>query len=191
MLSILEIRYGLNSDNVSPDLLEAIYDACINFHEKLTIDDLRNCFNHAQIEKKQYQKITLDEFIEPIKSYIQVKQVSRQVLIDLQVEQQKQQQQKQKEIDFYNEARKCYLESLKLGEWQGDMFQAKAIARGFWDSLYDQQKKEIQAKATEEFKEAQVRALNDQFYITPDKLYFLANELIKFSVKSGKLFVEI
>lgn len=190
MLSILEIRYGLNSDNVSPDLLEAIYDACVNFHEKLTIDDLRNCFNHAQIEKKQYQKITLDEFLEPVKAYIQVKQVARQILINFQLDEQKQAIEKQKEIDFYNTARDLYKSSLEGRVWLGDMFQAKVLARPFWDALYQDERKQMQVLATEKVKKAQIQAIDNPLVIVADKNFYLAQETISYCVKRGKMFIQ-
>jgi hypothetical protein len=190
ILSILEIRYGLNSDNVSTNLLEAIYESCINFHEKLAVEDLKNCFNFAKIEKKQYQKITLDEFLEPIKSYIQVKQVARQILIEIEQQEQKEQIEKQKEIDFYNEARNLYKESLKGGEWLGDMFQAKVLARPFWDALYMEERKQIQMIATEKVKDAQILAIDNPLIIVADKNFYLAQEVISHCVKQGKTFIQ-
>ena len=190
ILSILEIRYGLNSDNVSTNLLEAIYESCINFHEKLAVEDLKNCFNFAKIEKKQYQKITLDEFLEPIKSYIQVKQVARQILIEIEQQEQKEQIEKQKEIDFYNEARDLYKSSLEAREWLGDMFQAKVLARPFWDALYMDERKQIQLLATEKVKDAQILAIDNPLIIVADKNFYLAQEVISHCVKQGKTFIQ-
>jgi hypothetical protein len=175
---------------VSSALLEAIYESCINFHEKLAVEDLKNCFNFAKIEKKQYQKITLDEFLEPIKSYIQVKQVARQILIEIEQQEQKEQIEKQKEIDFYNEARDLYKESLKNGKWLGDMFQAKVLARPFWDALYLDECKQIQILATEKVKDAQNLAIDNPLIIVADKNFYLAQEVISHCVKQGKTFIQ-
>lgn len=190
ILSILEIRYGLNNDNVSTNLLEAIYESCLSFHEKLAVEDLKNCFNFAKIEKKQYQKITLDEFLEPIKAYIQVKQVARQILIDIEAQEQKQTLEKQKEIDFYNTARDLYKSSLDGRVWLGDMFQAKVLARPFWDALYQDERKEMQLKATEKVKEDQIQAIDNPLVIVADKNYYLAQETISYCVKNGKMFIQ-
>jgi hypothetical protein len=190
ILSILEIRYGLNSDNVSTNLIEAIYESCINFHEKLAVEDLKNCFNFAKIEKKQYQKITLDEFLEPIKSYIQVKQVARQILIEIEQQEQKEQIEKQKEIDFYNEARDLYKSSLEAREWLGDMFQAKVLARPFWDALYLEERKEIQLLATAKYSSSVTESIDNPLIIVPDKNFYLAQEVISHCVKQGKTFIQ-
>ena len=190
ILSILEIRYGLNNDNVSSNLLEAIYESCLSFHEKLAVEDLKNCFNFAKIEKKQYQKITLDEFLEPIKAYIQVKQVARQILIDIESQEQKEALEKQKEIDFYNEARDLYKSSLEGRQWLGDMFQAKVLARPFWDALYMDERKQMQVQATEKVKEAQIQAIDNPLIIVADKNFYLAQETISYCVKEGKMFIQ-
>lgn len=190
ILSILEIRYGLNSDNVSTNLIEAIYESCINFHEKLAVEDLKNCFNFAKIEKKQYQKITLDEFLEPIKSYIQVKQVARQILIEIEQQEQKEQIEKQKEIDFYNEARDLYKSSLEAREWLGDMFQAKVLARPFWDALYMDERKEIQLLATAKYSSSVAESIDNPLIIVADKNFYLAQEVISHCVKQGKTFIQ-
>ena len=191
ILSVLEIRYGLNNENVSPELLDAIFESCINFHENLTVEDLKNCFNHAKIEKKQFQKITLDEFLEPIRAYIQIKQVARQAIIDLQNEQDKEQNEKQKEIDFYNQARDLYKESLKGGEWLGDMFQARVIARGFWDALYLDEREGLKMIATDEVNELKIKSSLDPMILVYDPKFYLAHEVIKYSVRQQKKFIEL
>lgn len=190
-LSILEIRYGLNNENVSPELLDAIYESCLSFHEKLSIEDLKNCFNHAKIEKKQFQKITLDEFLEPIRSYIQVKQVARQLIIDLQHKEYQELIEKQKVMEFYNQARELYKESLKGGEWLGDMFQARVIARGFWDALYLDEREGIKMIAADEVKELKIKAIDNPLILVYDPKFYLAHEVIKYSVRQNKKFIEL
>ena len=187
---ILEIRYGLDSNNASTYLIDSIFDACVNIKEPLTIDDMKCCFNYVKIEKKAFQKITLDEFLEPIKDYTQKKQVARQIIIDLQIAQDKIALEKQKEIDFYNEARELYKESLNGGEWLGDMFQAKVLARPFWDALYMDERKQIQLIATEKVKDAQTLAIDNPLIIVPDKNFYLAQEVISHCVKQGKTFIQ-
>ena len=189
---ILEIRYGLDSNNASTYLIDSIFDACVNIKEPLTIDDMKCCFNYVKIEKKAFQKITLDEFLEPIKDYTQKKQVARQIIIDLQIDKDKIALEKQKEIDFYNEARELYKLSVSqtYPEWLGDMFQAKVLARPFWDALYMDERKEIQMIATEKIKDAQTLAIDNPLIIVADKNFYLAQEVISHCVKQGKTFIQ-
>lgn len=142
------------------------------------------------VEKKAFQKITLDEFLAPIKDYTQKKQVARQIIIDLQIEKQKEALEKQKEIDFYNEARDLYKSSLERRQWLGDMFQAKVLARPFWDALYMDERKQMQVQATEKVKEAQIQAIDNPLIIVADKNFYLAQETISYCVKEGKMFIQ-
>ena len=187
---ILEIRYGLDSNNASTYLIDSIFDACVNIKEPLTIDDMKCCFNYVKIEKKAFQKITLDEFLEPIKDYTQKKQVARQIIIDLQIYQDKISLEKQKEIDFYNEARELYKSSLEAREWLGDMFQAKVLARPFWDALYMDERKQIQLLATDKFNSALIFSVDNPLIIVADKNFYLAQEVISHCVKQGKTFIQ-
>ena len=187
---VLEIRYGLDSNNVSTYLIDSIFEATVNIKEPLTIDDIKCCFNFTSVEKKAFQKITLDEFLAPIKDYTQKKQVARQIIIDLQIEQQKEALEKQKEIDFYNEARDLYKSSLEGRQWLGDMFQAKVLARPFWDALYMDERKQMQVQATEKVKEAQIQAVDNPLIIVADKNFYLAQETISYCVKEGKMFIQ-
>jgi hypothetical protein len=173
-------------------LIDSIFDACVNIKEPLTIDDMKCCFNYVKIEKKAFQKITLDEFLEPIKDYTQKKQVARQIIIDLQIEQDKIALEKQKEIDFYNKARELYKLSISqtYPEWLGDMFQAKVLARPFWDALYMEERKQIQMIATEKVKNAQTLAIDNPLIIVADKNFYLAQEVISHCVKQGKTFIQ-
>jgi hypothetical protein len=171
-------------------LIDSIFDACVNIKEPLTIDDMKCCFNYVKIEKKAFQKITLDEFLEPIKDYTQKKQVARQIIIDLQIYQDKISLEKQKEIDFYNEARELYKSSLEAREWLGDMFQAKVLARPFWDALYMDERKQIQLLATDKFNSALIFSVDNPLIIVADKNFYLAQEVISHCVKQGKTFIQ-
>jgi hypothetical protein len=111
-------------------------------------------------------------------------------LIEIEQQEQKEQIEKQKEIDFYNKARDLYKESLKGGEWLGDMFQAKVLARPFWDALYMEERKQIQMIATEKVKEAQILAIDNPLIIVADKNFYLAQEVISHCVKQGKTFIQ-
>ena len=128
--------------------------------------------------------------MEPIKAYIQVKQVARQILIDIEAQEQKEALEKQKEIDFYNEARDLYKSSLNGRQWLGDMFQAKVLARPFWDALYTDERKQMQVQATEKVKEAQIQAIDNPLIIVADKNFYLAQETISYCVKEGKMFIQ-
>ena len=134
--------------------------------------------------------MTRDELLQPISDYWTKKQNLIQQLKLIEVEQEKIAIEKQKEIDFYNEARDLYKSSLKGGEWLGDMFQAKVLARPFWDALYMEERKEIQLLATAKYSSSVAESIDNPLIIVADKNFYLAQEVISHCVKQGKTFIQ-
>jgi len=186
----MEIRYGLDSDKVSSELVDAIYESCLNLNEEIFVEDLKNCFNFTEIEKRQFQKITLDEFMGPVREYLQKKQIARQAFIDLNLDQQKAEIEKNKEAEFKQQAEQCYLESLKVGQWQGDMFQARVLVKPFWDNLFKEDREFITQLANDKIMADKNKAILDPFVIVYDKLYYLAQETMTYAIKKGKKLIK-
>jgi hypothetical protein len=186
----MEIRYGLDSDKVSSELVDAIYEACLNLNEEIFVEDLKNCFNFTEIEKRKFQKITLDEFMTPVRDYLQKKQIARQAFIDLNLEQQKAEIEKNKETEFLQQAEQCYLLSLESKNWLGDMFQARVLVKPFWEALYKEEREYLTEMANIKIQEDKNRAILDPFVIVYDKLYYLAQETMIYAIKKGKKLIK-
>ena len=186
----MEIRYGLDSDKVSSELVDAIYEACLNLNEEIFVEDLKNCFNFTEIEKRKFQKITLDEFMTPVRDYLQKKQIARQAFIDLNLEQQKAEIEKNKEAEFLQQAEQCYLLSLESKNWLGDMFQARVLVKPFWEALYKEEREYLTEMANIKIQEDKNRAILDPFVIVYDKLYYLAQETMIYAIKKGKKLIK-
>jgi len=182
--------FGVRSENLNTELFQLALLALPNRFKGITIQDIRNSYFETEIIKREYVSLTRDELLQPISDYWTKKQNLIQQLKLIEVEQDKIALEKRKEIDFYNEARDLYKESLKGGEWLGDMFQAKVLARPFWDALYLDERKEIQMIATEKVKEAQTLAIDNPLIIVADKNFYLAQEVISHCVKQGKTFIQ-
>jgi len=182
--------FGVRSENLNTELFQLALLALPNRFKGITIQDIRNSYFETEIVKREYVSLTRDELLQPISDYWTKKQNLIQQLKLIEVEQEKIVLEKQKEIDFYNEARELYKESLKGGEWLGDMFQAKVLARPFWDALYMEERKQIQLIATEKVKDAQTLAIDNPLIIVADKNFYLAQEVISHCVKQGKTFIQ-
>lgn len=185
---ILEIRFGLDFENQNANMTAAIYEALISQQENLTIDDLRCCFNFAEIEKKPYSKITVDEFMAPVKDYVKKKALARICAQEEHIAYVKEIAQAEAEHQFFLGAKALYFESLKAGEWKGDMFQARVIAKNFYMRL-----KEWHDEIKDEAKDAWLRQKHqdeDKVTVTPDKLYFLGQSTVKKAVEFGLKWVE-
>jgi len=182
--------FGVRSENLNTELFQLALLALPNRFKGITIQDIRNSYFETEIVKREYVSLTRDELLQAIADYWTKKQNLIQQLKLIELEQEKLALEKQKEIDFYNEARELYKESLKGGEWLGDMFQAKVLARPFWDALYMEERKQIQMIATEKVKDAQILAIDNPLIIVADKNFYLAQEVISHCVKQGKTFIQ-
>ena len=188
MKDILEIRFGLDFENQNPNMTAAIYEALIAQQENLTIDDLRCCFNFAEVEKKPFSKITVDEFMAPVKDYVKKKSLARICAQEEHIAYVKEIAQAEAAHQFFLGAKALYFESLKAGEWKGDMFQARAIAKNFYMRL-----KEWHDEIKDEAKDAwllQKHKDEDKVTVTPDKLYFLGQSTVRKAVEFGLKWVE-
>lgn len=182
--------YGIRPDNVSTEMFQLAFIALKDRFKGITIEDVRLAYFNSVIVKKEFVSLTRDELLEPISDYWMKKENLKDQIKLAEIEKQKEIQIKQEEIEFRNKAKQCYINSLNMGEWQGDMFQAKVIARGFWDSLYLEDRKDLQERATEEIKSLQRQAKVNPLVIVYDKYFYLAQEVIKDSVKKGRKFID-
>lgn len=182
--------FGVRSENLNTELFQLALLALPNRFKGITIQDIRNSYFETEIVKREYVSLTRDELLQPISDYWTKKQNLIQQLKLIEVEQDKIALEKQKEIDFYNEARDLYKSSLEAREWLGDMFQAKVLARPFWDALYLDERKEIQLLATAKYSSSVSESIDNPLIIVPDKNFYLAQEVISHCVKQGKTFIQ-
>ena len=183
--------FGVRSDNLSDELFQLALLVLPNRFPGITIQDIRNAYFENVITKKEFVSLTRDELLQPIADYWTKKQNLLQQIKLIEMENEKEQNEKQKEIDFYNQARELYKESLKGGEWLGDMFQARVIARGFWDAFYLDEREGLKMIATDEVNELKIKSSLDPMILVYDPKFYLAHEVIKYSVRQNKKFIEL
>ena len=150
---------------------------------------MRCCFNYNEVEKKPFSKITIDEFMTPIREYVKNKQIARICAQEVQIEYVKEVAQAEAAHQFFLGAKALYMESLRDGHWKGDMFQARAIAKNFYSRLQIEHD-----NIKDEAKDAYLRQKHqdeDKVTVTPDKLYFLAQSTVKKAVEYKLKWTEI
>lgn len=185
-MEILEIRYGLESERINDALLSSIIDVLVNLSEPLSIDDLKACFDFATVQKIPGQKMTLDEFMTPIRDYIKKKQILRQVIEQQHIENTKQQASNEAEEQFFLRAKQKYIDSLEFNEWMGTMFEAKAIADKFWRAMTKAEREALLKHTADVY--YREKAANDQeelFLKSWRVKHYLAHEAIKHACKNG------
>jgi hypothetical protein len=185
-LKILEIRYGLESERISNDLLSAIIQTLLNSNEPLSLDDLNTCFEFTPVQKIPGQKMTLDEFMMPIRDYIKKKQILRQVIEQQHIENTKQQASNEAEEQFFLRAKQKYIDSLEFNEWMGDMFEARVIADKFWRQMRHEWANLKDAARDVYIRDVAKNQVEDAVQqILPKKIYYLAQETVKLACKNG------
>jgi hypothetical protein len=187
ILEILEIRYGLESERINDALLSSIIDALVNLSEPLSIDDLKACFDFTTVQKIPGQKMTLDEFMTPVRDYVKKKQILRQCVEAQHIENTKQVAQDEAEEQFFLRAKQKYIDSLEFNEWMGTMFEAKAIADKFWRAMTKAEREVLTTHAADIYYREKVA--NDQEGVIPkimaSKKHYLAHQAIKHACKNG------
>lgn len=132
--------------------------------------------------------MTVDEFMLPVHEYVKNKQVARICIQEEHIAHVKEIAQAEAAQQFFLGAKALYFESLKAGEWKGDMFQARVIAKNFYMRL-----KEWHDEIKDEAKDAWLRQKHQdegKVTVTPDKLYFLGQSTVKKAVEFGLKWVE-
>tara|TARA_R110000868_G_scaffold309986_1_gene571209 strand:+ start:2418 stop:3059 length:642 start_codon:yes stop_codon:yes gene_type:complete len=148
------LLFGLNKENVHPDLFRTAYAKMSEAFVGCTVQDVRNSFNDAVIEKKAYTTLTRDELIQPIRDYWQKKQVIKYELRKVESKVSDELAMKEEALKFRTDAHKLYLECLNNGTgWTGTDMQAKTFAKNFADMFSQEFKTSVIKKAQLEFHE--------------------------------------
>lgn len=133
--------------------------------------------------------MTIDEFMVPVHEYVKNKQIARICIQEEHIAYVKEVAQAEAAQQFFLGAKALYMESLRDGQWKGDMFQARAIAKNFYSRLQIEHD-----NIKEEAKDAYLRQKHqdeDKVTVTPDKLYFLAQSTVKKAVEYKLKWTEI
>ncbi len=69
LISVCNILFGISPTNINTDLINISFKAISDKFIGITIQDVKNSYQDAEIDKKQYVSITRDELILPIKLY--------------------------------------------------------------------------------------------------------------------------
>jgi hypothetical protein len=148
------LLFGLNKDNVHPDLFRTAYAKICETLIGCTVRDIKNAYNDATIEKKAYTTLTRDELIQPIRDYWNKKQVIKYELSKVESKVSEEIAMKKEGEKFRSEAHKLYLDCLNNGTgWTGTDMQAKTFAKNFADMFSQDFKTSVIKKAQLEYHE--------------------------------------
>lgn len=194
MVKAARVLFGVSVDDekVHPDLWRVSYawiaERCIG----LTVNDVRNAYNDAVIEKRQFVSITRDELTSPIMDYFKKKQMVLSERLKAEQTILESQQVEKDAQTFRNEAIELYKKCLESKKWTGTEFQAHSFARMFADSFSQDFKDEVWKDSKREYlkrKEA-FTGQSDPFALpppSPERIF--SQKIVEEACKRGFLVV--
>lgn len=191
LTGITEILFGLRFENLNPQIWDAAFLSICERFKNVTVQDIKNAYKVAEIEKKAYTTLTRDELIKPISDYW-----SKKVLLLGEIERIKRKSEEEIEKDnreraFKENARLKYIAALSSGTFDGDEFDAEAIARNFKDVFDQPFKNEImkRAKLERESRLKQAEKISDFFVSVPSWEKIFSRIYIEECIKSKIKFI--
>lgn len=151
LIEYAEVLYGLRPENLSLTLWEAAFTAICERYPGIQVHDIQNAYRYAQIEKRQYTTLTRDELIAPIQEYWLKRMALNREIEEMQQKEQKEIEELKKHQQFKQANKERYLRCLDTGVWDGDEFDAAAIAINFREVFTQEQKNVFAAMAKKEY----------------------------------------
>jgi hypothetical protein len=189
LIKATSLLFGVRAENQHEDLYQASYNAICERFSKATIQDVKNSYNYATIEKKAYTTLTRDELIQPIFEYFEKK---RKLLAEIELIQKRENDKKeseQKEKVYQEDCKKIYLESLEVGKWLGSEIQAYSLRNNFAHLVLPKAKKEMYRQAQIEHR--QRKAKQGEFELVPSDVYIYARMFIEQMIERRIKFIEV
>lgn len=187
LIEYTEVIFGLRVENLSVTLWAAAYTAIIERFPNIQLHDIQNAYRFSVIEKRQYTTLTRDELIEPIANYWLKR---NRLLAEIETIRKKEAAEilsLNNEIEFLENCKELYKESLAAGKWLGTEYEAAAIGKNFKDVFNQDRKNEFIKAAKLEYYNRSKLVTNTDFTIIPSwqKIYarLYLEELIKIKYK--------
>jgi hypothetical protein len=182
----LVIYYGMHIANIPDVLLTEACKQVLKQFPTLTIEEVKHSYERLPLERKV--TVMIDDVLKPISRYHNTKISIYTTLRKIQSEITYKNQQDREFKEFQQESLRIYRVSLPLGEFQGDYFNAHAIAKDFLSDRFEKSFRDSlweQAKA----RHYEITQNEDDLYknlgMTPERLYSLliVKEAIKRTIK--------
>lgn len=189
LVNASQVLFGKNVENIPKILFDSSYQAIIDRFINITVDDIKNSYRDSIIEKKEYVSLTRDELIEPIKNYWN-KKLKVQIEIDKCIRlSEEEKENEQKQIDFFNNSKEKYKESLMKGFNILDEYECNVIAIKFKDNFKQEVKNLIWIDAQKEYQE-RVKKEVSQFSIVPPARMIFSRMIIEKCISKKYKFIE-
>lgn len=127
LISVCNILFGISPTNINTDLINVSFKAISDKFIGITIQDIKNAYQDAEIDKKAFVSITRDELILPIKQYWSKKNNLLAKIKEIENEVNAENQSKFLREQFQIESLRILNESLNQKIWIGSPVNAFSI----------------------------------------------------------------
>jgi len=127
LISVCNVLFGMGKDSINSDLINISFKAISDKFVGITIQDVRNAYNDAEIDKKQYVSLTRDELINPVKQYWSKKITLLAKIKEVEKELEVENEGKILKEKFEVESMQIFKESLNQKKWLGTPINAFSI----------------------------------------------------------------
>ena len=127
LISVCNILFGISPTNINTDLINVSFKTISDKFIGITIQDIKNAYQDAEIDKKAFVSITRDELILPIKQYWSKKNNLLAKIKEIENEVNAENQSKFLREQFQKESLRILNESLNQKIWLGTPVNAFSI----------------------------------------------------------------
>ena len=126
---MVDIHFGLRSDQLSDALIESVMIDVVKRFRTMSCLDIQHAYDRNEIIKTDWRNVTKREIIAPIEKWWNKKESIRVEFQKFIEEKEAEQEGIQKAEDFRIESLRIYKTSIGTGKFEGDIFNASAIAK--------------------------------------------------------------
>lgn len=183
IINSADVYFGVKASSLSDALIKVVVQDIIKNYSTFTLSDIEYAFERFAKQRTDWRNLTKSDLIEPIKQYSIVKTEIKNEQKRILEEEKYQQESERKEQEFFDNAVKVYNTSLTLGEWLGDIFQAKAIFQLFRGKIRGEVCKELQKQAVAKFRVLEEKRKLEYTLYTAERIY--AQLIVEYGVANN------
>jgi hypothetical protein len=182
IINSADVYFGIKATSLSDALIKAVVTEITKNFSKLTLSDVEYAYERFSKQRTDWRNLTKSDLIEPIKQYsvikMEISNEQKRILEDERIAEET----KVKEDEFENNAINVYKASLGLGEWLGDIFQAKAIFNRFRGKVSSDKCKELQIEAVKKFRVLDEKRKLEHTLYTAERIY--AQLIVEYGIEN-------
>jgi hypothetical protein len=182
IINSADVYFGIKATSLSDALIKAVVQEITKNYSKLTLTDVEYAYERFSKQRTDWRNLTKSDLIEPIKQYsiikMEITNEQRRIIEDERIAEES----RVKQLEFEKNALNVYKASLSLGEWLGDIFQAKAIFNLFRGKISGEKAKQLQAEAVAKFRGYEDKKKLEHTLYTPERIY--AQLIVEYGIEN-------